>query len=456
MKFRTKISLCIVCLMSLIFGAAGSLLIYGSFQRMAGNEREAALRACSLLVNTLSVSPSADIVPVILTQLTSYDSAWSGVALLRGSDTVYQSGSAPKAGNIRDGMVSVAAEDESYILCCSFDAAGEEYTLCLRYDISSLYKMRGEMQSVYAVIFVVMLVVCAGASYLCAWLLTRPLGILAFKAREISKGNYSVRSKVRSHDEIGVVSREFDKMAAKIEENIKELNEAVLRQERFVGSFTHELKTPMTSIMGYADLLRGGELSDEESVSALNYIYSEGKRLERLSMKLLELFTAEKTELKTVSAAPCDIITDITSHLAGEYARRGLTLTCGCEEGTCLLEPDLFRTVVTNLLDNAAKAFDGGEGKIRISLRMTDTGCAVSVTDNGRGIPESSLDKLTEAFYRVDKSRSRAMGGAGLGLALCVRIVKLHGGSLRFDSVEGIGTRVTAEFCAGRELCRKK
>ncbi len=451
MKFRTKIALCVVCLMSLIFGANGSLLIYGSFQRMAESEREAALRACSLLVNTLSVSPSAEAVPVILTQLTMYDSAWSGVSLLRGTDVVYTRGSAPKAGDIKDGMVRVTSEEESYILSCSFDAAGEGYTLSVRYDISPLYRMRGEMLSVYAVIFAVMLAVCAGASYLCAWLLTRPLGTLAFKAREISRGNYSARSGVRSDDEIGFVSREFDRMAAKIEENIRELNEAVLRQERFVGSFTHELKTPMTSIMGYADLLRGGELSDDESLDALNYIYSEGKRLERLSMKLLELFTAEKTELKPVLVEPREIITDIAAHLSAPYARRGLTLTAVCEDGECMLEPDLFRSVVTNLLDNAAKAFDGGGGKINISLQMTENGCVVVVTDNGRGIPESSLDKLTEAFYRVDKSRSRAMGGAGLGLALCERIVKLHGGSLRFDSKEGIGTRVTAEFCAGRE-----
>ncbi len=124
-------------------------------------------------------------------------------------------------------------------------------------------------------------------------------------------------------------------------------------------------------------------------------------------------------------------------------------LTCRCGKGRCLLEPDLFRSLLVNLLDNARKALSDG-GEVVVSVETTDEGCTLCVEDNGPGIPAESLERLTEAFYRVDKSRSRRQGGAGLGLTLCAKIAELHKGSLYFESQEGRGTKVTAELKGGR------
>ena len=119
------------------------------------------------------------------------------------------------------------------------------------------------------------------------------------------------------------------------------------------------------------------------------------------------------------------------------------------EEGACFLEPDLFKTLLVNLMDNARKALDSG-GNIYVWQEMLPDGCRVRVLDNGRGIPPEALTHLTEAFYRVDKSRSRAQGGAGLGLSLCNEIVQLHGGTMQFESRVGNGTVVTVELKGGR------
>ena len=110
-----------------------------------------------------------------------------------------------------------------------------------------------------------------------------------------------------------------------------------------------------------------------------------------------------------------------------------------------MTEPDLFSSVLTNLLDNARKAMVG-EGNIYVLGEHSGTNYRIQVLDNGRGMPEAALRHLTDAFYRVDKSRSRAQGGAGLGLTLCSRILELHGGTISFASREGRGTCVTVEL----------
>ena len=317
------------------------------------------------------------------------------------------------------------------------------------HDISSLYEKREYQQKIYRIIFVTAMIICAVFSYGMAYLLTRPLSVLAKGAREISGGNFSFRTNIRSGDEIGSLSKDFDRMSEQIETNVRELEQAVERQERFVGSFTHEMKTPMTAVIGYADLLRSQQLTEEERRDAADYIFSEGRRLERLSMKLLDIYVAEKTDDRLSIHSPGRIAENMADHLRPVFEKKKITLKGKYEKGKCLLEPDLFRSLTVNLIDNASKAAGEG-GHIWVAVRMTDEGCVLCVDDDGPGIPEEAREHLTEAFYRVDKSRSRKQGGAGLGLTLCAEIVKLHGGTLVFKKHRGGGTRVIAELRGGR------
>ena len=153
----------------------------------------------------------------------------------------------------------------------------------------------------------------------------------------------------------------------------------------------------------------------------------------------------------------------LLEHLKRLYAQKDIALQYRTEEGACFLEPDLFKTLLVNLMDNARKALDNG-GNIYVwqerysraveRLAREENVPLVDVRgaffDNGRGIPPEALAHLTEAFYRVDKSRSRAQGGAGLGLSLCNEIVQLHGGTMQFESRVGNGTVVTVELKGGR------
>ena len=127
-----------------------------------------------------------------------------------------------------------------------------------------------------------------------------------------------------------------------------------------MADFSHEMKTPMTSIIGYADLLRSQVLTPDEQMDAANYIFSEGKRLEALGLKLLDMLSLDQSKLQLVPASPADLVAGLLEHLKRVYAQKGIALQYRTAEGMCFLEPDLFKTLLVNLMDNARKALDSG------------------------------------------------------------------------------------------------
>lgn len=159
----------------------------------------------------------------------------------------------------------------------SWRIQGEPLILNVAYDISSIYQTRQQQQQAHGKIFAILFVVCAGLSYSIAWFLTRPLDKLSQTAQALAAGDLSRRSGVQTQDELGALAREFDAMAARQEANFAALKATMEGQDRFIGSFTHELKTPMTSILGYADLLRRGTLSPEEQANAAGLYFFRGQ-----------------------------------------------------------------------------------------------------------------------------------------------------------------------------------
>lgn len=467
MKFRMKIALCMICLLSLLFGIGGSTLIFTSFRQGLEAEKLSARETYQRLLGTLQAvaaaggwSDSEDIASVLEEMYAQEPEVWPAIRLREGDRVIYESG-----GLSRYFDDSGLQPEEGYCLSSGFaDEQGRQYLqlsghfvkgeepllLDTAFDISSVYELRTQQQRMYHRVFSVVILLCAVLSYSTAWLLTRKLTSLSVAAEEIAAGNFGYRSRIQSEDEIGSLSAEFDAMAERVQQNIEELEASVERQEQFMGSFAHEIKTPMTSIIGYADLLKGGRLTPQEQAEAAEYIFSEGKRMESLSLRLLDIFVAGREEAEFQNVSPGHLAEETVRHLEPVCRREGLELTCQYEEGECLLEPDLFRSLLLNLIDNGRKAMEGKKGgKIAVLVRQIPGGCRVCVRDNGRGIPQEAVNHLTEAFYRVDKSRDRSLGGAGLGLTLCERIVQLHHGALRIESRPGVGTTVIAELRGG-------
>ena len=276
----------------------------------------------------------------------------------------------------------------------------------------------------------------------------RPLSRLSTATRRIAEGKLDQRVPVTSDDELGHLSADFNAMAAQLEAQVQELKDAARRQEDFIGSFAHEIKTPLTSIIGYADLLRSRPATPEQVLDSAGYIFSEGRRLEALSLKLMDLIVLEKQSFP-LHLVPMDaFLQRVGGALRPALETSGIRLTIRADAAKIPLEADLMETVCLNLLDNARKAIDSS-GTMILEGVAEETGYCIRVTDSGKGIPAAELTRITEAFYMVDKSRARAQGGAGLGLTVCQRIIKLHGGTMEFQSIEGKGTQVCVHLKGG-------
>lgn len=327
--------------------------------------------------------------------------------------------------------------DSYQILCTRMWGAERPLWLVNAYDAGNQFAERDRLirQDLFRVGGVLLLV--GAAALIVARLLTQPLRQLETASRALSRGELTARVQIRSRDELEHLGNTFNTMAEAVENQVQALREESARQKRFVAAFSHELKTPMTAILGYANLLRSGEQAPDKRHRAAGYIYHESQRLEELSRELLLLFGLEQGGVALQNVKLSAVWGDVRRSLPELEPR----LRWEGKDAAVRADRPLLTALLRNLILNAAHA-DGSGGTILFWNKETADGVRVGVTDAGTGIPPEELDKLTEPFYRVDKSRSRMSGGNGLGLTICAQIAQAHGARLQIESAAGQGTTV--------------
>ncbi|MBR3832750.1 MAG: HAMP domain-containing histidine kinase [Lachnospiraceae bacterium] len=312
-------------------------------------------------------------------------------------------------------------------------------------DITSIYTMMKQQSDYYKLLLIIVLVLCSVFMYILSFLLTKPLEKLQKVSESFGQGDYSARTSINSRDEVGQLAHTYNNMADSVENHMEELQNMVTRQEQFVADFTHELKTPMTSIIGYADTLRSRELTKEQQMMAASYIFSEGQRLEAMSMKLFEFIYTKQHSITPKKLNIKKLMNEVIESVEPLLKAKGIKLTLNCESCYINGDLDLLKSAFINLIDNARKASSNGS-EILFSCNMKDSQVTVSVKDFGVGIPKEHLTKICDAFYMVDKSRSRKEGGAGLGLSLAALIFDAHQATMQVDSILGEGTEFKITF----------
>ena len=310
-----------------------------------------------------------------------------------------------------------------------------------QWDVSKTVKQQEILQQYFLRCYIAAVSVGMALLGLLSAFLTGPLKRMSGAARRMALGDYEERLAVSGRDEIGELAESFNQMAEAVEEKVEALSRAAREKEDFVANFAHEMKTPMTSIIGYADMLYQKELPRKEVREASWYIWNEGMRLEALSLKLMDLTVLGRQDFPLQEMAADELLENVAAGLEPFFSEKGTAFELSAEPAYIRVEYDLLKTLLINLMDNSVKA---GCSRLELSGRVVSEGeYRICVKDDGCGMEEDELSRITEAFYMVDKARSRKQHGAGLGLALADRIARLHGSRLEFWSRRGTGTEVS-------------
>ncbi|OPA73003.1 two-component sensor histidine kinase [Paenibacillus selenitireducens] len=469
MKFWHKISLFSFLVFVVIFNAASILVIERSHNKILSQEINSALS------QNMSIHSSIDAIVPILRIYDSLDyekTVLTNVAkefVEKNRDQqVYMDITNDKNQSIysnvdfkmpihREELSKLAMDEIHYIIrdidqrtilftSNITDIHHKSYVFTYMKDVTSLYADRLEQYRFFAKVdiaacflyMLIMLFVSRG--------LTKPIDRLNRTAQVIAQGGFSERVPLKSKDEIGVLARNFNEMAAVVEDKIQDLERHNQEKQRFIDNFTHELKTPLTSIIGYANFLRTTKYNEERFLDGLDVIYTEGKRLESLSHKLMDLISLQEGRGQMEEQDLGSIIGEMKPALEMMAKEKQIDIVLDCDEGgRLLLDKDLIKVLIFNLVDNALKA-SALQQSITIRLFSQNDQYVLEVMDQGMGISEAHRDKIFEPFYMADKARTRDNQGAGLGLSICQRVARMHHAVIEVASEENEGTTIRVIF----------
>ena len=447
MRYFQKLLCLLILVLAASFGVGGCVLLYSDFSvqrsRMAAANAAAHAQACTLL--------QTEILDLQRRGISTEDAALTArvtaqgvpAALWRGDTLVCATLEGLQGLPLGDAAtVTVRTENSIYAVYASDLQGG--LRLVTAYDLTGLYRDRNAALMRFLLLEAAVLAAASAVTALLARRLTRPLAVLTDAGAQIVAGDYARRTDLHTGDEIEELSRSFDKMADAVQEKIADLEADVQRREDFVGAFTHELKTPMTSIIGYADMLHTMQTDPDEQREAAAAIVHEGRRLEALSRKLLALLGLNEEGVE-LTAVPLPALWPRL-----HAACPDVTLRTPAAAPTVCGDADLLLDLLCNLVQNAAKASAPGAPVLVLCAQAGDA-VTLTVADRGCGIPPELIPRVTEPFFMVDKSRARRQGGSGLGLALCQRIAAAHGSALRIESEPGRGTRVSVTLPVWKE-----
>lgn len=329
--------------------------------------------------------------------------------------------------------------DEMIISATAFRISNYDDLECCIYlamDISPLQARIGMMRLQFALCG---LAFTALGLVLIIWLVKRNMRHLALLEKvsaSIAAGDYTVRAKVTSKDELARLGDSFNIMAQAVEKHVAELEDRAERQRLFIAAVGHEFKTPLTSILLNTESLQTISMTEEEKEKALDRISVQGKRLEKLTQKLLRLITLNEDIEFTLVSVP-ELLDKVSDSFASKLREREVRLEINCCMNCIEADAELMLSALINLVDNAIKASSPGQ-----TVELSAADGVFMVKDHGHGISPEALSRVTEPFFMEDKARSRKNGGAGLGLALVQEIVRAHGGELYIESIPEEGTQV--------------
>ena len=346
-----------------------------------------------------------------------------------------------------DARVLIRRDDDSRVylyITSPVTIQSSNYFFTTIKDITNIYDVKNDQLRFFSVLGPIVSVVVAFIMLILSKLLTSRINRLRKSTMKVANGEYNA-IEIKSKDEIGELTADFNTMTEAVKQKVEKLEDIASERKVFIDNMTHEMKTPLTSIIGFSDLLRSARLDDETVHDYAESIYKEGKYLKSISSKLMDLILLRQKPEMTESDVP-RLVEEIDESVRPIASSRQVAFSAASVEAKLVCDRELIKSLLYNLIDNAVKASQPGTC-VTLNAYFTQDGVMeFSVADQGSGIPKEELDKIFEPFYRVDKARSRKYGGAGLGLALCMEIAHAHAATLEIESEVGRGTVIRLRF----------
>ena len=346
-----------------------------------------------------------------------------------------------------DARVLIRRDDDSRVylyITSPVTIQSSNYFFTTIKDITNIYDVKNDQLRFFSVLGPIVSVVVAFIMLILSKLLTSRINRLRKSTMKVANGEYNA-IEIKSKDEIGELTADFNTMTEAVKQKVEKLEDIASERKVFIDNMTHEMKTPLTSIIGFSDLLRSARLDDETVHDYAESIYKEGKYLKSISSKLMDLILLRQKPEMTEIDVP-RLVEEIDESVRPIASSRQVAFSAASVEAKLVCDRELIKSLLYNLIDNAVKASQSGTC-VTLNAYFTQDGVMeFSVADQGSGIPKEELDKSFEPFYRVDKARSRKYGGAGLGLALCMEIAHAHAATLEIESEVGRGTVIRLRF----------
>ena len=433
---RKRIALCMVALVLTLLGPGMALVVTRSFALTMERERARALGEEAAIARALTLETAEGNVgrSTASTLQTRYGSNELTIYLLQNGETI--TGEAlptaqklPELLNTETRATLLDGVSERLLIAHALDG---EITLLTALDVSPVYALRRELLRGAAALGLIGLALAGALAIWISGVLTRPLSQLADAAAKLADGDYTAPLPAAKNDEMNALIRAFSRMSAAIDERETALRTQAEERQALIDALAHEMRTPLTAILGGARLLQQSRLSGSQQSELLDTMAREASRLSTMDERLLLL---TRLDHEAPAFAPFD---------SQAMAREALSVFDGVRlEGNDAVfvgERELTILLLRNLVVNAQRA--GGKEAVRVTLHPD----GFDVTDYGCGMTKEQIARAFEPFYKADKARTRSAGGAGLGLPLCRKIARLHHGELHMESEIGRGTRVCYRF----------
>lgn len=342
--------------------------------------------------------------------------------------------------------------DKTYVIVSGkLPASYNNFTLVYLYNTTDDISSWNDLKNILFLSGFILSILLAFGLLLVLNQIFRPLKQISLTSNKIANGAYDTRLPVSGHDELSKMAQSFNHMAEEIQRQMTELKDAADKKQQFVDNFAHELRTPLTAIYGYAEYMQKAILSEDDRLSALQYIMSESRRLQMIAFHLLQIASLHNSSIVCEELKISDLFDSVRHTLFGKLEEKNLQVEFTYEIKTIHGDASLLESLLINLINNAIKAC-GKNGHIIVHATMEDGMKKITVQDDGKGMAPEILSQITEPFYREEKSRNRNDGGAGLGLAICKQIALSHNAELSFSSELGKGTKAKITFTTLQQL----